>query len=110
MEKYAVVRTDRIGDVVLSLPVAEAIKESRPEALVSYVVSPKTADIAGACPFVDRIIEYDEGWRSPERFIALVRRLRAFRPDIAVFLRPTLRVAWASLLAGVPVSSQSSWV
>jgi heptosyltransferase-3 len=102
LKRYLVVRTDRIGDLILALPVAEAIKEGEPEAEVHYLVSPRTAEIARACPYVDGVIVYDEVWKGYSRLRGLVRSLKDLRPDIAVVLRPTLRSALACLLAGIP--------
>jgi heptosyltransferase-3 len=99
---YVVARTDRIGDLILSLPVAEAIKASRPGAHVHYVVSPKTAELARACPFIDGVIRFDETDRDPRSLFELLRCLRQIRADVAVVLRPTLRIGLACLLAGIP--------
>lgn len=101
-KRYLVVRTDGLGDLILALPVAEAIKASRPEARVYYAVAPETAEIASACPFIDGVIEYDETSRGPASILRLVRAVRGLRPAAAVFLRPTMRGALACLLAGVP--------
>jgi heptosyltransferase-2 len=99
---YVVARTDRIGDLILSLPVAEAIKINRPGAQVHYVVSPKTAELAEACPFIDGVIRHDETDRDPRSLFQLVKSLRQTRADVAIVLRPTLRMGVACLLAGIP--------
>ena len=102
MIRYAVFRTDKIGDLVVSLPVAEAIKEGDPGAAVTFVTSPRTAEIARACPFIDGVLEHDENVRSLRAVRDLARKVRSARPDVAVFLRPTLTAALATLAAGVP--------
>jgi ADP-heptose:LPS heptosyltransferase len=102
LERYLVARTDRIGDLILALPVAQAIKESRPAAEVHYLVSPLTSEIACACPFVDGVIEYDEERKDVGGFRDLIDSLRPLEVNTAIVLRPTLRVAAACLLAGVP--------
>jgi ADP-heptose:LPS heptosyltransferase len=99
---YIVVRTDRIGDLILSLPVAEAIKQGDPGAEVYYVTSPRTSEIARACPFVDGVIEYDESTGGIGPVFDLARAVRALGPETALVLRPTLRVSLALALAGVP--------
>jgi heptosyltransferase-2 len=101
VDRYLVARTDRIGDLILALPVAEAIKESNPAAEVHYLVSPLTSEIARSCPFVDGVIEYDEDRRDLGALSDLVRDLRSLKPGVAIVLRPTLRVAAACLLAGI---------
>jgi heptosyltransferase-3 len=103
LKHFLVVRTDRIGDLILSLPVAEAIKATMPEAKVDFLVSPATSEIARACPFIDDVIEFDESVHDPIALLALARAIRGLGPDVAVVLRPTLRVALATCLAGVRV-------
>jgi lipopolysaccharide heptosyltransferase II len=103
VKKFALIRTDRIGDLVLSLPVAEAIKDAVPGAQVSFVVSAYNAPVARACPFVDEVIEYAEKSDRLGGLVRLRRELRSRRFDVALFLRPTLRTAMAAMMAGIPV-------
>lgn len=103
LKRFALIRTDRIGDLILSLPVAEALKDAVPGAYVCFVVSPYNSDIARACPFVDDTIEYSEKSDRCRGFWRLVREIKSRAFDAAVFLRPTPRAAAAALLAGVPV-------
>jgi len=104
-----VVRTDKIGDLLLSLPVAEAIKEACPDARVTYLVSPATAELAGACPFVDAVLRYDETRPGPRPLFEIASVIGRTRPDVALFLRPTLRTALGAALAGVPVRVGTSY-
>lgn len=106
---YIVLRTDKIGDVLLSLSAAEAIKDARPSSRVVYVASPSTSDLVRACPAVDRVIEYDEraaSWRATRR---LAREMRSLGADAAIFLRPTFRTAVAAVLAGIPVRAGTAY-
>jgi heptosyltransferase-3 len=100
---YLVARTDKIGDVILSLPVAEAIKDAHPGTGVTFLVSPATAELARACPFVDGVIEYDETRGGLRAAFEVASKIRTIRPGAALFLRPTLRTALAAAIAGVPV-------
>ena len=101
VNRYIVVRTDRIGDLVLSLPVAEAIKDGDPGSEVHYVTSPHASEIARACPFIDGVIEYDETSRDVRGVLRLAREVKALKPATALVLRPTLKAAAAIALAGV---------
>ena len=56
MITFFVTRTDGIGDLLLSLPVAQAIKEINHEHRVYYLVSRRACEIALASPFVDDVI------------------------------------------------------
>lgn len=109
MKKFALIRTDRIGDLVLSLPAAEAIKDAVPGAHVSFVVSPANAAIARACPYVDAVFEYAERSDRLRGLARLAGMLRSGGFDAAVFLRPTPRAALAAALARVPVRVGTSY-
>jgi len=51
-----IVRTDRIGDVVLSLPLAELVKRHFPDCKVTYLLREYTKCLAQGHPFIDSIL------------------------------------------------------
>jgi ADP-heptose:LPS heptosyltransferase len=53
-------RTDSIGDVVLTLPMAAAIKKEWPDAEVYFLGNSYTKNIIEACTFVDVFLNWDE--------------------------------------------------
>jgi heptosyltransferase-3 len=101
-EKFLVVRTDRIGDVILSTPVFEAIKSKFPDSRLCVMVSSYAAEVVKNNPHVDDVIidDYERqvgGWRE---FFRLTREIRRSRFDVAILLRPTFRLALMLFLAG----------
>lgn len=56
LDRYIICRTDAIGDVVLSLPIAAAIKAARPGAHVAFCVRPYAAPVVACSPFVDEVL------------------------------------------------------
>jgi len=108
-KRFGVVRTDRIGDLILSLPVAEAIKDAVPDARVCFITSPYTAGVARCCPFIDEVAEYSETTDRLAGFVGLCREFRRLGLDVALFLRPTPRAALAAALAGVRVRAGTSY-
>jgi lipopolysaccharide heptosyltransferase II len=100
-KKFLVVRTDRIGDVVLSLPVLEAIKRKYPDSQVTMMVSSYTKELLGHNPWVDEIITCDQaGFKG---FLTLAKSLRDKRFDVAVLLRPSFKLAFLLFLSGIKV-------
>ena len=74
-----VVRTDRIGDVVLTTPVLEALRKAYPQAKIAMMVTPLTQDIVEGNPFLDELIVYDnkgkdKGFLNFWRFIFFLKR------------------------------------
>ena len=51
-----IVRTDRIGDVVLSLPLAEIVKKYFPQCRITFLLREYTKAIAEGHPFIDDLI------------------------------------------------------
>lgn len=102
-ERFLVVRTDRIGDVILSTPVPEALKSSCPHSQVSMMVSSYAADVVKNNPHLDDVIIDDHNGchRGVKGFFKLVGEVKAKRFDVGIVLRPTFRLALLLLLAGV---------
>jgi heptosyltransferase-3 len=96
--RILVVRTDRIGDVLLSTPVLEALRLKYPEAHIAMLVSKATKEAVEGNPFLNEIL-VDEG----EKASQLARKLKEKRFDTSVLLHPTPRLAWALSRAGIPL-------
>ena len=102
-EKFLVVRTDRLGDVLLCLPVLEAIRSAFPKSHLTIMVSPYTKEVLGNNPHPDDIIidDHKNVHRGIGGFFRLVRRMRSQRFDVCVLLHPTLRLALILFLSGI---------
>ncbi len=94
------VRTDRVGDVVLSTPVLEALKSHFPESSLSMMVSSYAADVVKSNPHLDDVI-VDRPESGFGGFFMLVKELRRKRFEVGILLRPTFRLAFMLFLAGV---------
>jgi lipopolysaccharide heptosyltransferase II len=98
-EKFLIVRTDRIGDVILSTPVAEVLKRNYPKSRVAMLVSPNTKDLLQNNPWVDEVITDDNaGFKG---FLKSMKMLREGKFDVVVLLRPTLRLAILLFFSGI---------
>jgi ADP-heptose:LPS heptosyltransferase len=94
-EKFLVVRTDRMGDVILSTPVLEAIKSTLPQSRVTIMVSPYTKDVLNNNPHLDDVIidDHKNMHRGIKGFFRLAGKLRNEKFDVSVLLHPTFRLA-----------------
>jgi ADP-heptose:LPS heptosyltransferase len=112
--KILVARTDRLGDLVLSLPVFAAGRAARPDWEFHALVGPDCAPLVENDPHVAAVWPWSEvGGEAAEA--DLVARLRAERFDAAVLLQ--FRAPLARLLrrAGIrrrygPLSKPWSWL
>jgi len=103
-KKILIIRTDRIGDVILSTPVIAAIKKANLNAHVAMMVRPYAEDIINGNPYIDEVITYDKYGRH-KRILETIKfafKLRREKFDLALILHPTNRVNWIAFLAGIP--------
>jgi heptosyltransferase-2 len=101
--RILIVRTDRIGDVLLSTPVIKALRDSFPNSYIAMMVRPYARDIIEGNPYLDEVILYDKnkrhkGWIASVKF-AIQLKKKNF--DLAVVLHPTNRVHIITFLAGI---------
>lgn len=101
-QKILVVRNDKLGDFMLSLPCFAALKTARPDSEISALVPPYTAEIASACPWIDTVVIEKRSCSRINSVIQLTRNIRSRRFDAAITLFSTTRVGIALLAAGVP--------
>ena len=103
-QRILVLRTDRMGDVMLTLPVVSALKDTFPGSGVDMLLHPSTCEIVEGHPHVRNIvIDDDAGIHAGLRgFFRLARSLRNRKYDLAVLVHPTLRLALLLFLAGIP--------
>lgn len=95
-----IVRTDRIGDVVLSLPVVSVIKEYYPDCKVNFLIREYTKSITDANPLIDKsiIIKEENG---KFRIFENVRMLKKYDFDVVIILYPTFILTLIMFLAGI---------
>jgi ADP-heptose:LPS heptosyltransferase len=108
MKTILVSRTDRIGDLVLTLPVFPALRAMFPDARLIAHVRSYTAPVLSYCPHVDEII-LDDAPQAPRNVLQLAKHFRARHIDTAVVVHPTARALFAARAAGAfPVIGRAS--
>ncbi len=101
-KRILVVRTDRLGDVILTLPTFRFLKACFPDARIAALLSRYTGQIVEGNAFVDEFLWYDDGG-NPRPFAEMLRLIKAGRFDAVVLVHPTLRLAWLLFRAGIPL-------
>lgn len=94
------VRTDRIGDVVLSLPLAETIKKEFPDCKVTFLVKFYTLDLVKNHPFIDEVLTLDETDNIPNIF-SNVKKIRSKNFDTCIVVYPTFRISFILFLTRI---------
>jgi lipopolysaccharide heptosyltransferase II len=103
-KRILIVRTDRIGDVLLSTPVIKAARDNYPSAYIAMMVSPFAKDIVDGNPYLDEVIIYDKDGlhKSWVRSIKFALNLKKKRFDLAIILHPTNRAHLVTFFACIP--------
>ncbi|MBI3504418.1 MAG: glycosyltransferase family 9 protein [Proteobacteria bacterium] len=98
-QRIVVSRTDRLGDVVLTLPLLGALREAHPAAELCFLGREYVRDVVQACAHVDRFVP----WPDPVPATAKARAalLAALDADAIVHVFPRAAVAFAARRAGI---------
>ena len=111
--KVLVTRTDRLGDLVLSLPVFADIKIRRPDWTVHAMVAPGSVPLVENDPHIDAVWTWT-GSETGTELDELEGRLRRENFDAVVILQYQKNLAGLMKRAGIPkrygpLSKGSSW-
>ncbi len=100
-----IVRTDRMGDVVLTTPFIKALRKAYPAARISILVSPSTLDLVSGNPYLNETLVDDRNGRHKDLIgaLKLARDIRCRNFDAVFILHTKRRTNVACFLAGVPV-------
>lgn len=92
-------RTDAIGDVLLTLPLAGLLRERLPSCRIALLCSAYTRPVVQCCEHIDEIVDWStlEQLPEPER----VERLRAVGADAVVHVFPRADIARAAWKAKI---------
>lgn len=103
-KKILIVRVDRLGDVILSTPVIQAVREALPSSYIAFMTRPYTSDVVVGNPCLNDVIVYDKDGRH-KSFISTIFfafGLRKYKFDLALILHSTARANFIAFLAGIP--------
>ena len=99
-ENLLIVRTDRIGDVVLSLPLAEIVKRKYPACKVSFLVRNYTSSFVKDNPFIDHVLLVKE--KNNKLLINKnIKELRSLKFDACIIVYPTFLLALTIFLSRI---------
>jgi ADP-heptose:LPS heptosyltransferase len=115
-QRILLVRTDKIGDVVLTTPAIAALRAKYPQAKIVGLTSPLASEIYRHNPHLTETIALDPvQFNGFFGFWRLVGRLRKEKFEAAVVFQTKMKVALALLFAGIPIrigpySKWWSWI
>ncbi|MBO9700182.1 MAG: glycosyltransferase family 9 protein [Sporocytophaga sp.] len=96
MKNILISRTDNLGDVVLTFPLAAYLKQRFPDSMILFLGKKYTADLIKACNSIDEFI-------SRESLIDDPSLLKSKNIETAIFVYPDKDVAKICKQSGIPV-------
>jgi heptosyltransferase III len=103
-----IVRTDRIGDVVLTLPMIQVLRKNFPLAKISFLVRSYTRDIVEGQPGLNAVLLYDDAGKLKSLW-TLFFEVRDAKFDLAIVAFPRFRVALLLWLSRVKMRVGSGY-
>lgn len=104
MKRLLLCRTDAVGDLILTLPVARSLKSAHPDLEITLLAAKYTAPLLAGESYLDNVVTISR--RSLDNLNevnALARDLRRMNFDEAVMFYPRLSLALALYLSKIPV-------
>ncbi|MCH9823009.1 MAG: glycosyltransferase family 9 protein [Bacteroidetes bacterium] len=89
MNRIVIARTDSIGDVMLTIPMAGILKAKYPETELIFIGKSYTEAVIKCCKNVDQFINWDILEKDPHA----VQELKLLNADLIVFSLPNIKLA-----------------
>ncbi len=102
--RILILQTAFIGDVVLTLPVAQVLRKHFPDAQIAMMTIPAASNLLENHPAVNEVIVYDKRGdnKGVKGMVEITRLLRAVSFDLAIVPHRSLRSAVVVRGAGIP--------
>ncbi len=100
VRRLVVFHLNQIGDLMFTLPALKALRAHFPHAHITSVLRAHLAGLVAHSGFVDQVVPRPAG--GPAAALALGRRLRRTRPDLAITLSQSATMALCAWWSGAP--------
>lgn len=92
--KILIIQTAFLGDVILALPMVQAIKAHLPETKIDFLCIPGVQDVLANHPDINKVIPYDKkGGDKIDKFIEVLSEIREEEYDVVITPHRYLRSA-----------------
>lgn len=100
-KKIILSRTDNIGDVVLTLPMAGVLKNLHPDYKIFFLGKRYIKSIIDCCEYIDGFIDWDEV--KTLEIHKEVEELRSIRADVIIHVFPDKQISRLAKSANIPL-------
>ena len=105
MKNFLVIRTDRIGEVILTSAVVDVIKKHSPDSKIAFVTSSLSKSILEIKTGIDEVLIFETMDRiiSFSEAFQFAKKLRQRKIDVAIIVNPHKMLHFVCFLAGIKV-------
>lgn len=96
--RFLLVRTDNIGDLLLTTPSVASLKKKFPNSYITFLCRSYAAPILEKNPAISLVLKYDE-----YSFSELVKKIKELQVDVAIHFYIEPKSVLATFRAGIPV-------
>lgn len=101
--RILIVRLSHIGDCLLTIPLAVALRETFPRATIGWAVERPSDQLLACVPEIDQVLTLPRKWsKSPSGWIAARRIVRDFTPDVTIDPQSLTKSSLLAALSGAP--------
>jgi len=99
--RFLISRTDSIGDVVLTLPIAGVLKQLYPDCFIAFLGKTYTKPIIDCCTNIDAFLDWS--MLADFSFQTIVNQVIDYRFDTVIHVFPNKKIAEISQKAKIPI-------
>jgi len=110
-KRFLLIRTDRIGDTILTLPAVTTLRKHFPDSFIVFLAQPYTVPLIEKYAGIDLLLSYEpqgchRGWKG---FLKLSLELQELNFDAALLFYPRPELAFALAKARIPLRIGSGY-
>jgi ADP-heptose:LPS heptosyltransferase len=102
VKRIIISRTDNLGDVILTLPMAGILKQEMPGCYIIFLGKGYTRPLIEACEFVDQFVDVENS-SSIQHPASSISSLTALKADIIVHVFPRKEIQKLAKAANIPL-------
>ncbi|MCP4724441.1 MAG: glycosyltransferase family 9 protein [bacterium] len=103
LKNFLLVRTDNIGDVILSVPVSREIKRNYSDSKITLLCRNHTRILGERYPYIDSIISVENDNGEERSFDEITGIIKNEGFDCGILIHPTFKLARLLVSCGIPV-------
>lgn len=107
INKILISRTDKLGDLVLTLPLAAFLKKNFPQINISYLVRDYALPIAASYNFIDNVYSYDQIDKESQ-IDKKINFINSIAADVVIFAYPDSNVMRLFAKSNIPMRIATS--